>query len=71
MEEILDYNSKNNAFIWIGESNIFDELPLDLKYEVIMDFHNNALRDINFFSECQDKYFIIRIAPLLRPYFMK
>ena len=38
MKSILEYNSKKNAFIWIEHTYIFNELPLDLRYEIIMDF---------------------------------
>ncbi len=44
MQDILEYNSQNNAFLWIEQTNIFNELPLDLRYEIIMDFHNQALK---------------------------
>ena len=67
----LEYNSNNNSFSWIDKKSIFDEIPVSLVYEVIMNMNNKIISEINFFHTQDDKYFISTLVPLLKPRFFK
>ncbi len=56
---------KKNPLIWMEETNILADLPLDLKYLIIMNINKGALKQINFFADCQDKFFVISFAHLI------
>ena len=71
MRKTLEYNSLKNAFSWANKTNAFDELPINLRHEVVMNFHDKVISKIQFFSTCQDKYFVVRIVPLLKPLIIK
>lgn len=67
MSKTLQYNSDKNSFLWAKKTDIFNDLPIDLRYEIIMKMQNKVISDILFFKNCDDKFFVIQIVPLLKP----
>jgi hypothetical protein len=52
MRKTLEYNSFKNAFTWASKTNIFDELPINLRHEIVMNFHDGVISKIYFFKNC-------------------
>jgi hypothetical protein len=46
MRKALEYNSLKNAFSWANKSNVFDELPINLRHEIVMNFHDSVISKI-------------------------
>ena len=46
----LEYNSNKNSFSWANKKGIFEEIPINLRYEMIMNMHNKVIQTINFFK---------------------
>ena len=67
MSKTLQYNSDKNSFLWANKTDIFNDLPIDLRYEIIMKMQDKVISDILFFKNCDDKFFVIQIVPLLKP----
>ena len=70
MRKTLEYNSQKNAFMWAEKTNIFNELPINLRYEIVMNFHDGVISEISFFKNCDDKFFVVRTIPLLKPLYL-
>ena len=71
IKRVLEYNSLKNCFSWADKKNIFSEIPINLRYEVVMHMHNGVLSEIPFFKEHGDKYFVVTIASYLKPIIVK
>lgn len=71
IRKTLEYNTQKNSFLWTEKTHVFNDLPLNLRYEIVMNVHKKAMSDILFFKECDDKYFVVRTLPLLKPFFLK
>jgi len=67
IRKILEYNSLRNCFSWANKKDIFSEIPISLRYEIIMAMHGGILGTIPFFREHSDKYFVVTIAEILKP----
>lgn len=65
--QILEYNSFRNCFSWAGKRELFSEIPITLRHEIVMSMHNGILSAIPFFREHTDKYFIVTVAEMLKP----
>ena len=71
LKKTLEYNSQKNSFLWADKSNVFNDLPINLRYEIAMNVHQKVMSEILFFRECDDKYFVVRTLPLLKPLMVK
>lgn len=70
LRKTLEYNAQKNPFIWVENTNAFNELPINLTYEIMMNLQNKVISEILFFKNCDDKYFVVKIVPLLKPLFL-
>ena len=71
LRRTLEYNSQKNSFLWAEKTYIFNDLPINLRYEIAMNVHKKVMSEILFFKDCDDKYFVVRTLPLLKPLFIK
>lgn len=71
LRKTLEYNSQKNSFTWAEKTNIFNDLPINLRYEIVMNVHDKVISEILFFKNCDDKFFVVRTVPLLKPLFLK
>jgi len=67
IRKILEYNSLRNCFSWANKKEVFSEIPIRLRYEIVMKMHNEIFTTIPFFREHSDKYFVVTIIELLKP----
>jgi len=67
LRKVLEYNAVKNAFEWANKRKIFSEIPINLRYEIVMAMHNGLLSNILLFREHSDKYFIVTITEALKP----
>ena len=70
LRKALTYNSDKNCFSWADQSNIFRQLPINLRYEICMNIHGGVMKTFNFFTLEDDKYFVVKIVPMLKPLHM-
>lgn len=61
LRENASANENSNEF-----SLILNELNVDLKYRIVLDFLDGRVKDIDLFSNCK-KEFIANLVPLLEP----
>ena len=66
IKSAIRYNSETQGFSWKNQQDIFNELPIKLRYEIAMNMYKQTVNKINFFSN-QDPFFITAIVPLLNP----
>ena len=71
IKRVLEYNSLKNCFSWADKKSVFSEIPINLRYEVVMEMHNKALSQIPLFHEHRDKYFVVTISSHLKPITVK
>ena len=71
LRKTLEYNSQKNSFLWTEKTNVFNDLPLNLRYEIAMSVNKKVMSEILFFRDCDDKYFVVRTVPLLKPLFIE
>ena len=71
IKRVLEYNSLKNCFSWADKKNIFSEIPINLRYQVVMQMHNKVLQQIPLFQEHRDKYFVVTISSHLKPITIK
>ena len=71
LRQTLEQNFQRNAFIWAEKTNIFNDLPINLRYEIVMNVHDRVISELLFFRNCEDKFFVVRIFPLLKPLVLK
>lgn len=70
LKHALRYSAEKRGFSWLDKLSIFNELPKPLRYEVAMNMHHGAVRELNFF-EHKDQSIIAAIVPLLQPMFLE
>ena len=70
LRKTLEYNAQKNSFTWAEKTNIFNDLPINLRYEIVMNVHNKAIYDLLFFRNCEDKNFVVRAVTMLKPLLM-
>lgn len=70
LRKALTYSMDKNCFSWADKTNIFRQLPINLRYEICMNIHYGIMRTFTFFTMSDDKYFAVRIVPILKPLHM-
>lgn len=67
----VKYASDKMAYLWLDPNeDIFNELNINLKYQLLLAIHNDFIGACEFFKPV-DVSFIVRIVPLLKPVFFK
>ncbi|EAR99256.2 cation channel family protein (macronuclear) [Tetrahymena thermophila SB210] len=67
LKEALQYTLDRNSFFWANQNKIFDQLPMNLKYEICMNIYKGVMKTFSFFNLTEDQSFIVRLVPQLRP----
>ena len=70
LKHALRYSAEKRGFSWLDKLSIFNELPKTLRYEVAINMHHGAAKDITFFKG-KDQTIIAAIVPLLQPMFLE
>lgn len=71
IRKTLEFNTQKNSFLWAEKTDVFADLPINLRYEIAMNVHKKVMTEILLFKECEDKYFVVRTLPLLKPFYVK
>ena len=67
----IEYSANKITYQWLDPKQvIFNELPMRLKYEMLVSLYEKLILDCPFFNS-YDISFVIKIVPLLKPLFMK
>jgi len=66
LRHAIKYLIEKTGFSWSDKQNIFNELPKNLKYEVVMAMHQGAVRILPIFED-KNEVFIAAIVPFLLP----
>lgn len=70
LKHALRYSAEKRGFSWLDKLSIFNELPKPLRYEVAINMHHGAAKEISFFKD-KDQTIIAAIVPLLQPMFLE
>lgn len=70
LKHALRYSSEKRGFSWLDKLSIFNELPKPLRYEVAINMHHGAAKELSFFKD-KDQTLIAAIVPLLQPMFVE
>ncbi|CAK92730.1 unnamed protein product (macronuclear) [Paramecium tetraurelia] len=70
LKETLEYNFSKNGFVWASDTKIFQDIPMNLRYEIMMSMHGGVFGHQALFQLVEDKAFVVNIVPLLKPLFM-
>lgn len=70
LKHALRYSADKRGFSWLDKLSIFNELPKQLRYEVAINMHHGAAKDISFFKN-KDQSIIASIVPLLQPMYLE
>ena len=70
LKHALRYSAEKRGFSWLDKLSIFNELPKPLRYEVAINMHHGAAKEISFFKK-KDQSIIAAIVPLLQPMFLE
>ena len=70
LKHALRYSAEKRGFSWLDKLSIFNELPKPLRYEVAINMHHGAAKEITFFKD-KDQTIIAAIVPLLQPMFLE
>jgi len=70
LKETLEYNFSKNCFMWADNTNIFKDLPINLRHEIMMNIHAGVFGNMQLFQLIDDKAFLVRVVPLLKPLLM-
>lgn len=65
LKNALRYSNEKNGFSWADKQHIFQELPVELRYEVALKMHSGVITSIPFFLD-KDKVFLSAIVPFLK-----
>jgi CRP-like cAMP-binding protein len=66
--DALTYCCDKISYQWLGEGlDIFGDLPIHVKYELLSTLHGDLIRECPFFNNYYDPNFTVRIVPLLKP----
>ena len=67
----IEYSANKITYQWLDPNQvIFNELPMRLKYELLVSLYKKLILDCPFFNSF-DISFVIKIVPLLKPLFLK
>ncbi len=67
----IEYSANKITYQWLDPKQvIFNELPMRLKYELLVSLYKKLILDCPFFNSF-DISFVIKIVPLLKPLFVK
>lgn len=67
----IEYSANKITYQWLDPKQIiFNELPMRLKYELLVSLYKKLILDCPFFNSF-DISFVIKIVPLLKPLFIK
>jgi CRP-like cAMP-binding protein len=66
----LKYSANRRGFSWTDKLEIINELPKHLRYEVAINMHRGAAKDIKVFKD-KDQSLIAFVVPLLLPMFLQ
>ena len=69
LREAIRFNATQTGFSMMDKRELFAELPRDLRYEVALSMHNNAVKNIPFFVQ-KDQVFVSSIVPFLQSTFV-
>lgn len=64
--QLIKYNTTKVGAIFSDKHSLFDELPKQLKYEVVLSMYNGIVAELPFFNK-RDTAFVVFIMPRLRP----
>ncbi|CAD8179140.1 unnamed protein product [Paramecium octaurelia] len=67
LKETLQYSFDKNCFTWADNKYIFKDLPINLRYDIIMNIHNGVFGNMQLFQLVDDKQFLVKVVPLLKP----
>ncbi|KAL4438790.1 hypothetical protein ABPG74_013463 [Tetrahymena malaccensis] len=67
LKDALQYTLDRNSFFWANQNKIFDQLPMNLKYEICMNIYKGVMKTFSFFNLSEDQSFVVRLIPQLRP----
>lgn len=62
----MRYSTEVEGYSWKNKKDIFEELPMKIRYEVTLVMHKQAADRIRFFND-KDPVFITAVIPLLTP----
>lgn len=71
VRQCVENNLHKNPYSWAHDNTIFQELSINIRYQLCMGFRNRILQRLAFFSECTNQYFIVKIVPLLKTFMIK
>ncbi|KAM3127525.1 hypothetical protein pb186bvf_020367 [Paramecium bursaria] len=71
LKETLENNFSKNCFIWADNQNIFSDLPINLRYDIMMNIHGGVFGAMQLFQLVDDKAFLVKVVPLLKPLIMQ
>mmetsp|Transcript_26194 Transcript_26194/g.46721 ORF Transcript_26194/g.46721 Transcript_26194/m.46721 type:complete len:349 (-) Transcript_26194:1175-2221(-) len=63
---MIKYNTSKVGAIFSDRHSLFDELPKQLKYEVVMSMYNGIVGELTFFKK-KDSAFIVFVMPRMKP----
>lgn len=67
----IEYSANKITYQWLDPKQvIFNELPMRLKYEMLVSLYEKLILDCPFFNSF-DISFVIKVVPLLKPLFIK
>ncbi|CAD8102523.1 unnamed protein product [Paramecium sonneborni] len=67
LKETLEYSFDKNCFTWADNKYIFKDLPINLRYEIMLNIHNGVFGNMQLFQLVDDKQFLVKVVPLLKP----
>lgn len=70
LKNSLKYAAEKRGFSWHDKMNLINELPKNLRYEIAINMHQGAARNLNFFAS-KDSSLIALVVPLLDPIFVE
>ena len=67
IRQALTYSCDKISYQWLPDSmDIFNDLPVHIKFEFLITLHGDLIRECPFFNS-YDSDFTVRIIPLLKP----
>lgn len=70
LKDTLEYNFSRNCFTWADNTHIFKDLPINLRFEIMMSIHGGVFGNMQLFQLIEDKAFLVKVVPLLKPLLM-
>jgi hyperpolarization activated cyclic nucleotide-gated potassium channel 1 len=63
---VVTYNTQKLGTIWSDKHSLFNELPIDLRYEIARTMYNGIACEMPFLKH-RDSAFVVYVMPRLRP----